>query len=603
MDNPNPMIFLERPPSPIHSARWGFPEPLSRSEISVLPTSSNTSEQATTSEISDQGDTLSSSQLVARSSTSGQTAASSTSGHAASSDTSYTHVQTRSKTLVLCFDGTTNMYEEYCTNVAKLFQYLDKTDDTKQMCYYQPGIGSYTLPSIVTPITTYVSKVIDMGVAWFFATHVTGGYRFLMDNYEPGDKICLFGFSRGAYTARALAGMIHRVGLISSHNYEQVEFAWQLYCATGKNSWKPAAHFKKHMSRDVKIDFVGVWDTVSSVGGFFDRSYRFTANNRSIKVFRQALSLDERRAKFLQNRFKPEYKSKITDVLQVYFAGDHSDVGGGNASYERPLQLSNIPLRWMLCQIEKAGIPVHFNEACADFIANYDAAANEAYIELCKNTVEDFRTDKIRKPREYRGLQEVSLSALNANILPDIGDCLSIGKGHKWPVVGLWWILELMPFRRRYKQEAKKGQNGIEQVCDREAESNGRNKTTHTTNVEQTEDSNEQPTQLSPVADDERSRSSHGKMVSRNGMQAEQNGSDTRNKDKADSNANTNKESKTKASEDKWKSHFVPHFGQARQLPEGAFIHESVRQKMELSTGIPYTPRPKIPESCVYVGM
>lgn len=79
------------------------------------------------------------------------------------------------------------------------------------------------------------------------------------DADEAGDKICLFGFSRGAYTARALAGMLHKVGLLPAHNNQQVPFAYKMYMRTDELGWKQSTAFKKAFSIDVDIDFIGVW--------------------------------------------------------------------------------------------------------------------------------------------------------------------------------------------------------------------------------------------------------------------------------------------------------------------------------------------------------
>lgn len=86
-----------------------------------------------------------------------------------------------------------------------------------------------------------------------------GGYKFLMQNYREGDRICLFGFSRGAYTARCLAGMLHKVGLLPASNIEQVPFAYNMYKRNTTEGWKQSASFKKTFSRAVMIEFVGCW--------------------------------------------------------------------------------------------------------------------------------------------------------------------------------------------------------------------------------------------------------------------------------------------------------------------------------------------------------
>jgi uncharacterized protein (DUF2235 family) len=106
------------------------------------------------------------------------------------------------RTLVLCFDGTSNEYDEDNTNVVKLFALLKKDDTDEQLCYYQSGVGTYFQPGVVSPLFNWGAKMLDLALAWYMDAHVLDGYKFLMQNYRDGDKICIFGFSRGAYTAR-----------------------------------------------------------------------------------------------------------------------------------------------------------------------------------------------------------------------------------------------------------------------------------------------------------------------------------------------------------------------------------------------------------------
>ncbi|KAI0800498.1 hypothetical protein C8Q74DRAFT_1214409 [Fomes fomentarius] len=207
------------------------------------------------------------------------------------------------RTLVLCFDGTGDQFDSDNSNVVKFFSLLKRDDRREQMVYYQTGIGTYTSPQLSTGLGQAISKTLDEMVAWNLDTHVMGGYSFLMQNYEAGDKICLFGFSRGAYTARALAGMLHKVGLLPSHNHQQIPFAYKMYTRTDTIGWKQSVAFKKAFCIDVDIDFIGVWDTVNSVGVIPHR-LPFTASNTAIRTFRHALSLDERRAKFKANHYQ-----------------------------------------------------------------------------------------------------------------------------------------------------------------------------------------------------------------------------------------------------------------------------------------------------------
>ncbi|EJF67348.1 hypothetical protein DICSQDRAFT_77001 [Dichomitus squalens LYAD-421 SS1] len=206
------------------------------------------------------------------------------------------------RTLVLCFDGTGDQFDSDNSNVVKFFSLLKRDDRREQMVYYQAGIGTYTSPRVFSSAGQAILKTLDEMVAWNLDAHVMGGYEFLMQNYEAGDKICLFGFSRGAYTARALAGMLHKVGLLPSHNFQQIPFAYKMYIRTDELGWKQSTAFKKAFSIDVDIDFIGVWDTVCSVG-LIPQRLPFTASNTAIRVFRHALSLDERRARFKANHY------------------------------------------------------------------------------------------------------------------------------------------------------------------------------------------------------------------------------------------------------------------------------------------------------------
>jgi len=268
------------------------------------------------------------------------------------------------RTIVLCFDGTGDQFDADNSNIVQLFSMLKKDDKSQQMVYYQAGIGTYTIPEIASPFWANLQKTIDAAVGNHLDAHVMGGYEFLMENYHAEDKICIFGFSRGAYTARALAGMIHKVGLLPAGNHQQVPFAYKMFTREDEIGWNQSIAFKKAFSVDVEIEFIGVWDTVCSVG-LVPHKLPFTASNTAIRYFRHAISLDEHRAKFKANHYhlrksedekgtKPgemprsnhrfphyhrknhqhHHKSKLddeayddafkeTDVKEVWFAGCH----------------------------------------------------------------------------------------------------------------------------------------------------------------------------------------------------------------------------------------------------------------------------------------
>ncbi|GAB1526253.1 hypothetical protein RhiTH_009420 [Rhizoctonia solani] len=120
------------------------------------------------------------------------------------------------------------------TNVVKLVEILKKNDPSEQMVYYQPGIGTNSHSKSGAGLSFIQAKWFDEATACFLPDHVMDGYRYLMQTYQAGDEISIFGFSRGAYTARALAGMLHSVGLLPTNNMEQVKFAYDVYAASEK---------------------------------------------------------------------------------------------------------------------------------------------------------------------------------------------------------------------------------------------------------------------------------------------------------------------------------------------------------------------------------
>ncbi|KDR83173.1 hypothetical protein GALMADRAFT_221114 [Galerina marginata CBS 339.88] len=205
-----------------------------------------------------------------------------------------------SRTLIVCFDGTGDQFDSDNSNIVQLVSLLKKDDSTKQLVYYQTGIGTYTSPKVVSPFMSSMTKTLDTMFALNLNAHVMSGYEFLMQNYITGDKICIFGFSRGAYTARSLAGMLHKVGLLPAGNFQQVPFAYQMYTRADNIGWEQSTEFKQAFCVDVSIEFLGVWDTVDSVG-IIPKRLPFTTSNTIVRTFRHAVSLDERRAKFKAN--------------------------------------------------------------------------------------------------------------------------------------------------------------------------------------------------------------------------------------------------------------------------------------------------------------
>ena len=231
------------------------------------------------------------------------------------------------KTFVLCFDGTGNKFSgtDADSNILKIYRMLDRgTGD--QFHYYQPGIGTYVTSGnlehtgLATRVKSWYAKAKDSAVGTSFAHHVMGGYKFLMRYYTPGDDIYLFGFSRGAYTARFLAEMLDWVGLLASGNEELARFAWKTFSKwqarrggsdpddkkAEEDLYTFMQNFRETFSRPVKrIRFLGLFDTVNSVPRFesawMQRSKFPYSAKSSAKVIRHAVAINERRAKFRQD--------------------------------------------------------------------------------------------------------------------------------------------------------------------------------------------------------------------------------------------------------------------------------------------------------------
>src|ERR1700758_3517014 len=234
------------------------------------------------------------------------------------------------RNIVLCLDGTSDQFSATNTNVVKLYAMLQRADG--QLAYYQPGIGTSVPAGIWGGIKRWVIKQIDLAIALFLSDHVCDAYRFLMRYYQDGDRIFIFGFSRGAYTARAVAGMLYKVGLLTQGNEELIPFAWRMFKHVKDEIL--AEGFKKTFSRPVPVEFLGLWDTVSSVGWAWDPPHLpSTQNNKIVGKVRHAVSLDEGRAYFVQNLWGKE----PADVVQVWFPGVHGDVGGGYPENETGL--------------------------------------------------------------------------------------------------------------------------------------------------------------------------------------------------------------------------------------------------------------------------
>ena len=250
--------------------------------------------------------------------------------------------------LVVCCDGTWNSpVQQRETNVVQLLRAIKPEGAAAgarvpQIAYYHLGVGTGNI----------LDKLLGGGTGIGLSSSVKACYGFLVDNYQPGDEILLFGFSRGAFVVRSVAGMIALVGLLQKHEMFRFTDAWNCYaCSPRQRNLAVLDEIAPQRNRDVTIDCIGVWDTVGALGipgtKVCASTYAFHETSLHAKVSHafQALAIDERRG-----NFQPAVwvKSDAGQVLeQVWFPGVHSNIGGG---YEQH-GLSDTTLLWMISRL------------------------------------------------------------------------------------------------------------------------------------------------------------------------------------------------------------------------------------------------------------
>ncbi len=274
--------------------------------------------------------------------------------------------------LVICLDGTGNQIGTNLSNVLKLYRML--VQDEEQLAFYDPGVGTIGTPGWWSQLKQKVRGLLGLALGFGLDDNVLDAYSWLCRNYRDGDQIYLFGFSRGAYTARVLAGFIHLCGLLGPDQLNLCGYALVAYKkAADTGNIGTGFTFKKVAgARSVPIRFVGVWDTVASlIVPRADRLYLpslqtlpYTRRNPSVRTFRHAISMDERRRMYRLNHWQDpqpyqpfgEKADVEQDIRQVWFAGVHSDIGGGYPEIQSGL--SKYPLRWMVDEAEQAGLAI-----------------------------------------------------------------------------------------------------------------------------------------------------------------------------------------------------------------------------------------------------
>ncbi|HEV7122623.1 MAG TPA: DUF2235 domain-containing protein [Rhodanobacter sp.] len=312
--------------------------------------------------------------------------------------------------LVLLFDGTWNKPESN-TNVERLRRLLAPVDASgnAQLVNYITGVG----------VKSGISHLLGGAFGYGLSGNVLDGYAWLCRTWQAGDDIYLFGFSRGAYTARSLGGLIRKCGLLKpasdgNLSKDALSQAYDFYRDVATKPDDPAAvTFRADHSIEVDIHFIGVWDTVGSLGipvtaswfPFARKRYQFhdTELSKIVKYAYQALALDEHRGDFkpalwTRNPFTVKTGESITskkqeqcEIEQRWFIGSHSDVGGGNDSDgagRKPDPLPDLPLAWLQRKAMATGL------ACTELLVPASDAATgvprDSYKEFMSGIYKEF---------------------------------------------------------------------------------------------------------------------------------------------------------------------------------------------------------------------
>jgi len=317
------------------------------------------------------------------------------------------------KQIVICLDGTNNKVKSADnTNVLRLYQMLPLDRPEQLVAFYQPGVGTFSASGAWTATGRWVTRVLGLAFGLGLRQNLGSAYAYLMEHYEDGDQIFVFGFSRGAYTARALTGMLAAFGLFRPGAENLVPYAIEAMSrgdadtaprtgiasapagvidpdaaararldarsasgpeGSSEKDWRLLFEYSDTFARRggngaiaVPVAFLGLWDTVEAAGTLRRQiQWPYTRHLPHVQVVRHALAVDEWRRPFASYpvlELDPEPGKAPQDLQQVWFAGVHSDVGGMFADGSR---LSDIPLKWMIQAAAAAGLRLD-PEAYAD---------------------------------------------------------------------------------------------------------------------------------------------------------------------------------------------------------------------------------------------
>ena len=290
------------------------------------------------------------------------------------------------KRIVFCFDGTWNTpadeslpeEQQVETNVRRFFESVHDTgaDGIEQKKWYDEGVGTHWYDRFAAGAT---GAGLDL--------KILEGYKILAETYDAGDELYVLGFSRGAYTARSLVGLIRNCGLVKRKHLDiRAPMAYGIYRTRGDSVDSITARlFRSAFSIEIKIKFVGVWDTVGAHGvpleflnKFNMKFYEFhdTALSGIVENAYHAIAVDEGRKDYDVCLWDPSDKPNQT-IEQRWFVGAHCDVGGGCADR----RLSDIALRWMQDRASDLGLTLTPRDVSE---TNYLGPVTDSYLGFLK---------------------------------------------------------------------------------------------------------------------------------------------------------------------------------------------------------------------------
>jgi len=278
--------------------------------------------------------------------------------------------------LIVMFDGTWNNKKSR-TNVTRMRESIATSgeSDREQLCFYDPGVGTH-----------WYDRITGGAFGEGLSENIRQGYRWLAQKYQAKDEIYVFGFSRGAYTARSLVGLIRKCGILRSADESLVQGAYDLY--RDKNVAPEDARavaFRSSRSREVRVKFIGVWDTVGALGipashvpfGRDHYQWHDTDLSKIVDYAYHAIAADENREDYavaVWTKIKPENIA----VEQKWFIGAHANVGGGYDKHPADA-LPNLPLRWMQDKAEATGLKLRskYEPGARDYLADVNDSFKE----------------------------------------------------------------------------------------------------------------------------------------------------------------------------------------------------------------------------------